>query len=74
MHVSSIRCRKLKENQIQPVAVAMCCRENVNRPIVKCLERAALRSIRSEHVWYPVKEHVLHIISTHKKEGKYHGK
>ena len=70
MHVSNIRCRKLKENQIRPAAVAMYFRENANHPIVKYTEKAVHRSIRSAPAWCPVREPALHIISIHKKEGK----
>lgn len=70
MHVSNIRCRKLKENQIRPAAVAMYFRENANHPIVKYSEKAVHRSIRSAPAWCPVREPALHIISIHKKEGK----
>lgn len=70
MHVSNIRCRKLKENQIRPAAVAMYFRGNANHPIVKYSEKAVHRSIRSAPAWCPVREPALHIISIHKKEGK----
>ena len=66
MHVSNIRCRKLKENQIRPVGAAMYFKENVNRLIVECLEKDVLRSIRLEPAWYPAKGPAPHIISIHK--------
>lgn len=56
MRDGNIRCQKLRASQIQPVAVEMYCRENVNLVIVKYSEKAVHRCIRSGHVWFPMRE------------------
>lgn len=42
----NMRCRRSKANQIRPVAVAMCFRENANRRTAGYLEKSVPRSIR----------------------------
>ena len=51
--------------QIRPVAVAMCFRENANRPTAKCSAKAVHRSIQLGHAWYPGREPAPHTISIH---------
>ena len=70
MHVSNIRCRKLKENQIGLPLWRCTSGEMQTIRIVKYSEKAVHRSIRSAPAWCPVREPALHIISIHKKEGK----
>ena len=71
MQGSNTRCQRSKENQTRHVVVGMYFRENANHPIVKYLEKAVRRFIRSGHVWYRTKEPVPHITSTTAEENNY---